>query len=74
MEGARSDSDRVLRRVIFWHWGSSGAIAPARCRKTGSGGCAMKVLEWVHIIRSGTVVVRNDLPRHAWPDRITSWW
>jgi len=65
VDGARSDSDNLLRRVDFWRLSSGGAIAPAAFREFGSGGRAITVSARLRFSRSGTLVVRNDLSRRA---------
>jgi len=64
-DGARSDSDNLLRRDDFWRLSSGGAIATGKFREFGSGGRAMTVSARHRFFASGTLVVRNDLSRRA---------
>jgi len=64
-DGAWSDSDNSLKRDDFWRLSRGGAIAAGRFREFGSGGRAMTVSAWLRFVGSGTLVVRNDLSRHA---------
>ena len=61
VDGARSDSDNLLRRNDFWRLSSGGAIAPAGFQEFGSRGRAMTVSAPLRFFHSGTCVVRNDL-------------
>lgn len=65
MDGARSDSYNLMRRVDIRRLSSGDAIAPAGFRKVGSGGHAITVSAPLHVIGSRTLVVRNSLSTHT---------
>jgi len=66
-DGAWSESYKLLRRVEYCHFSSCGAIASVGFREYGSAGCAMRVSAWLHVIDSGSFVVRNDFFWSTWP-------
>jgi len=72
VDGARSDSDELLRRVDFWRLSSGGAIAPAGFQEFGSGGRAITLSAPPCFIGSGTLVVCNDWSHRACPRSRTS--
>jgi hypothetical protein len=63
MDGAKSDLDKLLRRVDFWCLCSGGAIAPAGFQETESRGHTITVLAQQRFIGSGAFVVHNGLSR-----------
>jgi len=65
VDGARSDSDNLLRRVDFWRSSSGGAIALAGFRELGSGGHAITVSARLRFFGSWNHVVRIVLSQHA---------
>jgi len=73
-DGARSDSDDLLRRADFWRLSTGGAIDPGGFWEFGSRGRAITVSARLRFFGNGTLVVHNDLSRHAWPRSRTSCW
>jgi len=73
--GAQSDLHTLFRGVAFWHLSNGGAYAPAGFWEIGRGGHAIKILVWLCVFRSATLLVSYDLSWHPWPRSGTSsWW